>query len=101
MPKQLNPNRKYTHKIYRGQLVSTDWLIKPESMFDHQERLREKLIKVCIKENVKLQLGNSYPLHFPDDVEQIRSTFHVSGDYPEWYFYQTINQVKPCPLDRY
>ena len=100
MTQKLNPNRKYTHKIFKGQLISTDWLIKPMTMKDHQEKLRKELPLVCEKAGIKLELNDPYPLSFPDDTKQIRSTFWVSGNYPEWYFYQAVNQVKPCPLDR-
>jgi hypothetical protein len=98
--RELKANYNYTHKTFKGQLVSTDFLIEPMSLEDHQREIREKLIASCKEANIELELNEPYPLHWPDGGDQIRSNFWVRGKYPEWYFYQTVNKAKPCPLDR-
>ena len=91
---------KYTHKVYRGELISDDRFI--EDMTADHEQKREKLIQVCKDAGIELSLGNPFNLTFPpdcspNDTHQIRSRFYLKGSYPEQYFYK-VNQVYPMPL---
>lgn len=97
--RKLRENYNYTHKIYKGQLISDDRWDEQKPIERDQEKKRNKLIDVCEQANVTLKLLDPRIVKFPDS-KQLRSTFYVSGNYPDWYFYQTVNQVKPMPLDK-
>ena len=120
--KTLNPNKTYPQKVYKGQVISDDRFIHRlynEDMTADQEKKRAKLIQVCEDAGIELSLGEPYnltweeritPAHqlgeylIPESIEpeshQIRSTFYLIGNYPEWYFYQTVNQVYAMPLSQ-
>jgi len=102
--KTLNPNKTYTQKVYKGQVISDDRFIHRlynEDMIADQEKKRAKLIQVCEDAGIELSLGAPYNLTWIEpESHQIRSTFYLKGNYPEWYFYQTVNQVYAMPLKR-
>ncbi len=107
---ELNPNRKYTHKTMKGSIVTDDRFEQYLPIRKEQDKRRKKLVGLCEQAGIKLELGEPRLISFPagetdlgkgyEHSYQWRSDFYVSGNYPEWYFYQTVNQVKPMPLDR-
>jgi len=108
--KQLNPNRSYTYKVYKGNIITDDRFEEYLPIRKEQDKRRDKLIKLCKEANIELDLHDPRLVTFPasdSDIEkgykhsyQWRSAFYVKGNYPDWYFYQTVNQVKPMPLDK-
>lgn len=87
---------------YEGELISNNRRIN--NVEKHHEILRNSLKKVCKEANLMIVLDDPYKVFFPledgGESMQIRTTYYLAGKFPKWYFYQTINKVKPTRLKR-